>query len=574
MNTQRTHGSKQVKQANTILPGERSMTTHPETPISRRSALQGSAAGMGVALLAQGRTQHAAGARAQATPMPPGMTPGADFFPAPAEGVRDAYLRLPEPFTSTTGVPGSGGTVRLFTISYQAPIVAKDQNPWLQELDTRLGVTLEVDAAPAASYQERYATTVAGGDLPELSWLDIGQLPEAYRFIQQGAYLDLTDYLTGDALAEYPHLAAFPDYMWRNVAIDGRIYGVPRPEDRANILVLKWRRDWAEQFGNPNPKNADEFTELMLAFTNEDPDGNGQADTYGLGSTTNDVFSFAFFAQMFRVPNGWRLEEGRLTADLETEEYAQAVAYVRGLVEAGVYHPDTASFTVTQQRDALTGGALGAVAGTVGSIAPNREQLARFDPEGELFGLAPFGHDGGSGVAWIKPGIRGFVAIPAALGDDEERVKELLRILDYFASPFGSEEHNFLNYGIEGRHYDLVEGVPQATELADQELGSFVAFSTNPPQVWFIPDEPELGPELQQLQLQLVNMGIEDPTMTAYSETFQSEAAVLNRLVSDQLIGIFTGREALDTLDQLVADWRSRGGDQIRQEYEESLAQQ
>ena len=52
----------------------------------------------------------------------------------------------------------------------------------------------------------------------------------------------------------------------------------------------------------------------------------------------------------------------------------------------------------------------------------------------------------------------GIAAIPAKVGKDKERVKELLRVIDYLAAPFGCEEWVFLNYGHEGVHHMMQRG--------------------------------------------------------------------------------------------------------------------
>ena len=41
--------------------------------------------------------------------------------------------------------------------------------------------------------------------------------------------------------------------------------------------------------------------------------------------------------------------------------------------------------------------------------------------------------------------------------------------------------------------------------------------------------------------------------------------------MNDGLLDIILGRSELSTFDQLVRDWRSQGGDQIRSEFEQGL---
>ena len=68
-------------------------------------------------------------------------------------------------------------------------------------------------------------------------------------------------------------------------------------------------------------------------------------------------------------------------------------------------------------------------------------------------------------------------ACPHKLGEDEDRLHQVLDVLDYLSAPYGSEENLFVQNGIEGRHYDFDEhGVPvpitkNATELGVQYVG-------------------------------------------------------------------------------------------------------
>ena len=63
-------------------------------------------------------------------------------------------------------------------------------------------------------------------------------------------------------------------------------------------------------------------------------------------------------------------------------------------------------------------------------------------------------------VAVLGPGNFGYTAIKK---NSPERVQELLRIIDYFAAPFGSEEYVQVRYGARDIDYKLdANGVPRA----------------------------------------------------------------------------------------------------------------
>ena len=63
-----------------------------------------------------------------------------------------------------------------------------------------------------------------------------------------------------------------------------------------------------------------------------------------------------------------------------------------------------------------------------------------------------------------------------------------------------------------------------------------------------------------------------DPTSTLYSPTYASKGTVLNQMVSTQIGEIVLGRADISSYDQLVSDWKSQGGDQIRSEFEQAIA--
>jgi len=393
--------------------------------------------------------------------------------------------------------------------------------------------------------------------------------------VLQGAYADLTPYLTGDALKEFPYLAAYPPQLWKNIAIRGKIYGVPRPRYLVNN-PLTFRQDWAEKVGIPAAKNADDVQRLFTAFTKNDPDGNGNADTFGLGSDAPGTFSISWFLNMFRVPNVWRRNtDGSLTRDIETDEFRAAIAYMRGLWTAGAFHPDTPTLNLQKVQDLFAGSRVGGYTAGINGIRGQNNAWAKTRafsaPDANVTGFIAPGFDGGKAVWRIEEGFLGFVAISAKAGRDKERVRELLRILNYYSAPFGSEEYNFLNYGLESVHHTLkADGSRVLTDQGRAETFDIRQLTTAPP-VFYYPDRPEDGPYMQTLVRDMLVLGTENPVQTTFSITSAQKTNELTQLQNDRITAIITGRDPLTALDAFIKDWRSRGGDQIRKEYQDAL---
>ncbi len=68
------------------------------------------------------------------------------------------------------------------------------------------------------------------------------------------------------------------------------------------------------------------------------------------------------------------------------------------------------------------------------------------------------------------------------------------------------------------------------------------------------------------------------PTQTLHPAMNAARAAELNQFgfdrAFDRATAIITGREPASALDAALQDWRGRGGDQIRKEFEQALKEQ
>ncbi len=515
-----------------------------------------------------------------ATAVPSAATAMTGLLPAAVPGANDAYIKYPVPFKTINMVPGKGGKLTIFKASQLPPPTPKEQNGFWQELDKRLGVTTEYTLATVSGYREKFAALAASGDFSDINLLwPVGIAPDQYKLIQQGAFTDLTPYLgTADARKEYPNLSKYPDFAWKNSLIRGKLFWVPRMNFLWGGNELMYRRDWGEKLGIPQPRNADEFFNLMVAITKGNPAGAGQ-QSWGLGGYNTDFnsgWSMGFIMGMFRVPNNWRKNaDGTLTKDIETDEFKQAITFAKKLFDAGVYHPDTGSWTQTQAQDAMISGKLGAKGDSLIQLlggAQERQKAKKLNPAADLRMLVPPGFDGGKGTTFNQPGVPYSNGIPAKVGKDTGRVKDILRIMDYFGALFGSEEYTFLTYGIRDRDHTInANGSPVLTDQGKAEVNELGNISF-PPRVYYFPeDPPEDTIYVQSITNDALAEGIDDATLGLYSPTFVAKAAELNQLNIDRKASIITGRDPLTALDTWLKDWRSRGGDMMRTEYQQEL---
>jgi len=546
--------------------------------LGRRSLVKGT--GLAAGTLALGAAVRPRITFAQTPDASPAASPASDqtMVPSGVEGVPDVYLKTPEPWQSYDGVPGDGSTVKAFTIAYTPPPPGRGDNQYWQELEKRLGVTWEIDMTPQPNYGEKSAAYLAGGDLPDLYYLNPGQnAAQQYQAMAQGAFIDLTPYVTGDALAEYKNLSTFPQYMWDNLKFQGKILGVPLPSLRAGSLPY-YRTDWATAVGI-EPTDPDAIHNMLVAFSKNDPDGNGSGDTWGMGRFNSgwQVWDNKVGAHQFKVPNNWRLnDDGTLTSAVETDEFRQQVEFLTKIYADGGYHPDAASMTFSDAQSAFIAGQTGVHyegltsfygKGNVGY----RQQQA--NPKATIAPIFPVTADGTPGLTWNGSGFFGYVGIPSSLSGNDDRITMLLRILDYLAAPFGSEEQVFLANGIEGVHWEFdASGARIVNDKLISERSALV-YLMGGLQVLYYPEDPQIGLEVQEVLKHSASLGVDDPTQVLFSQANIDNGPALNQLGMDGISNIVTGRQSIDTLGDLIDQWKSQGGDQIRQEFQEALQQ-
>ncbi|HEU0164122.1 MAG TPA: hypothetical protein VFQ54_03700 [Thermomicrobiales bacterium] len=549
--------------------------TLPSITTSRRSIVKGAGIAAGIAVAA------AAGPRitfAQTPETSPAASPGASdtVVPSGIEGVPDVYLKTPAVSRSYDGTPGNGGTVHAFTISYNPPPPPKGQNQYWQELEKRLGVSWEIDMTPQPNYGEKSAAYLAGGDLPDLFYINPGQnATQQYQAMAQGAFLDLTPYVTGDAIKPFKNLASFPSYMWDNLKFQGKIFGVPNPSLRAGNLPY-YRTDWATNVG-AEPTNPDSIAKMLVAFSKNDPNKDGSNNTWGMGRFNSGwlVWDNLIGCYGFKVPNNWRLNaDGTLTNAIETDEYKALIGYLAQLFKDGGYHPDAASMTFSDDQNAFIAGQTGLHYEGLTSffgVGNVGYKLTQTTPSATIAPIVPVADDGSPGVTYNNTGFFGFVGIPAKIGKDEDRVQELLRILDYLASPFGSVEQVFLANGIEGVHWNFDANGNRIVNDKGRSERSDLVYLMGSVQVLYYPEDPKIGLQVQKDLKSAATLGIDDPTLVLFSQTNVDNGPQLNQLGTDSISSIVTGRASVDSLSDVIDQWKSQGGDQIRNEFQEAL---
>ncbi|NUO98900.1 MAG: sugar ABC transporter substrate-binding protein [Nonomuraea sp.] len=122
------------------------------------------------------------------------------------------------------------------------------------------------------------------------------------------------------------------DLAWKAATgSDGKFYGAPFS---AQAFALVVRKDWREKVGMEPPATWDDLAKLAQAFTDKDPDGNGQKDTAGFVIPAGTKRGYAsWYASSLIYANGGDFIKatgpGKFTATTNDPKTVEAVQYLQ-----------------------------------------------------------------------------------------------------------------------------------------------------------------------------------------------------------------------------------------------------
>lgn len=480
-------------------------------------------------------------------------------LPGTADGVLDGFLKYPEtPAAVTDEIPGKGGSVSVLLELGVAP-VAVDRNSYWQELNKRVGAQIVLNGVPAPQYPAKLATTLAGGDLPDLVQFQ----PQPHLSdVLAAQFTDLSEYLSGDAVKEFPSLANIPTASWKPVVFNGGIYGVPYPQGAMSTILITREDLFAERGVSSEVGSAEEFLDVCKRLTDV------SKNRWALGNATPPGI-LHFIQQMFGAPNQWREEGGRFTNWYEVDETKQALEFTARLWREGMFHPD--SFTgASQLGQWFAGGTIAMIYGSYSNWSGFLAMAKEVTPSARVGAMAPPKATGG-GLAGKYTNTR-IYTFTAAKKAKPERIKELLTIMNWLAAPFGTQEYLFRKFGTEGVHHSLNGSDPVLNQRGKDHLNLPLVYIANNAPVLYEPGQPDQTTLQYNLQKKMVPGSVEIASVGLTSETDATKAAQLDKGMRDLQADVIQARKSMADWDAGVAQWRKDGGDQIRREFEAAFA--
>jgi len=318
-------------------------------------------------------------------------------------------------------------------------------------------VTLKGTAPESATDSAQvFNVMMASGDLPDII---TAERENFFKYGPEGAFLPLNDLIDQHAPNFKKFLEERDDVRRYLTAPDGNIYSINFVPDGAAAQGYFIRQDWLEKLGLEEPKTVDELYTVLKAFREKDPNGNGKKDEIPYIDRAKGQKTIALAtlwgAHTTIDRNEWYVEDGKVKFGPIDESYKLAMENLGKWYAEGLIDPE--AFTRgSKARDILLGDNVGGFAHDwFGTTAGYNDA---FKDKIEGFSFKPIAPPADiNGKVWeysSRPAVN-----PTGWGISKDN-KDPVTTIKYLDFWWSEEGRRLMNFGVEGEHYDLVDGKP------------------------------------------------------------------------------------------------------------------
>lgn len=220
------------------------------------------------------------------------------------------------------------------------PGESMENNAWSRAYRDKLGFDIEYKiVAVTDQYQQRVALSIASKDMPDV-W--ISDKKNFYLALEADLCLDLTDMFEKELTDLSKKYVGEYDLPFKAARINGRLMAFPQlnEDPTTNAPLTFIRRDWLEKLNLEVPKTQQQMIDTLIAFAQNDPDGNNQKDTIGMAVTKSLWGGYygllGFFNSYHAYPNIWYEENGKLVyGTVQADPMKAALSDLARLYQAG-----------------------------------------------------------------------------------------------------------------------------------------------------------------------------------------------------------------------------------------------
>lgn len=425
----------------------------------------------------------------------------------------------------------------------------------LQAIEEATGVRLNQISPPMASYGEQIAVLMASTDLPDV--IKLNTIASMVDYAEQGALRPLDDLM--DQMPSV--VASVSEKAFTTCSFNGSIYAVPCITS-SHRLNVAYRKDWLDKLGLKVPETLDDFHDMLYAFTYNDPDGDGEQNTYGIsgaagGSSVGSTsWPFEMVTGAYGVVgacNGYFYvgDDGNLHPQATNPSVKDALEVLNQWYQEGIIDPEFIVMSGSEMQQRAYANAFGVVLTWWTGAQSYENNMIKLDPTVDWADMGgPKGPDGTSALRGVNE-----VDYPVCVLYNCEHPEAFAKVTEYCHTEIGM----MTTYsGIEGVHWEKRSDGTYHTLPEFDNCSNWIQFHALYQNEW-----PLLQVQTYLLEGRLDSQKWDIITNAADGYVTESEvkySADLNSMVLQTYCKMVTGEIPVDNFESFCQEYLNNGG--------------
>ncbi|QUI24777.1 extracellular solute-binding protein [Vallitalea pronyensis] len=230
-----------------------------------------------------------------------------------------------------------------------------DNNPMTKYIEEKTNIDLQFEVVNGPEAEQKLNLALSTGTYPDI--ILVSQLTKALQNLygEQGILLPMDELMKDNGKQAKAVLEKYPDIEAFYTAKDGHLYNLPRIYDvtYSKCLEKVWiYKPWLDKLNLDLPTTTEEFYQVLKAFKEQDPNGNGKPDEIPMAGTETSwaagvrnflMNAFVYYPQSQGGASYLYVDNGKVIASYLQDGYKEGIKYMRKLVDEGLL--STESFT-------------------------------------------------------------------------------------------------------------------------------------------------------------------------------------------------------------------------------------
>lgn len=336
---------------------------------------------------------------------------------------------------------------------------------WIfDHIEETLGIRFDVQMIDSTGWTERLNLAFATDDLPDVFWNGLTDSDLA-TYGAQGYLIDMSELIEQYAPTIQNLLDTYPSLRRSILSPDGAIYSLPSivmEEREKGRMRIYMNTQWLKNLGLEMPATLDELYDVLLAFKEKDPNGNGEADEIPVSARFEDhQLRMLMLAAFGYADARWDVVDDKVLYVPAQENYYHYLEYMKRLFSEGLLDVEYFSQTA-DQYSAKTASVL---CGMFVSNGANWVNIPQEEGYAQYSMFEPFTSAYNDEKIW--PATEFSLANMFAITEEAENPEYLIRFADWCYTLEGSIA---MRYGLENGTW---EGGVGGYEWAKMDNGEF-----------------------------------------------------------------------------------------------------